>query len=70
MLQLYACLFIFTCEQVSEQSSENPNQELNSQLSVMKDCLAGFSELMVAIVDEDTSDRIIIASAEFVGYLI
>jgi hypothetical protein len=37
----------------------------------MEECLAGFSDLMVAIVDEDTSaDHIIIESAELVGYLI
>lgn len=53
---------------MSGQSSEKKkNQELISQLSLMEDCLAGFSELMVAIVDEDASDAIIIASAELVG---
>ncbi|EFX88482.1 hypothetical protein DAPPUDRAFT_310658 [Daphnia pulex] len=36
----------------------------------MEKCLAGFSELMVAIVDEDTSDKIIIESAEHVGNIL
>jgi|LakMenEpi03Aug12_release.lakeMendotaPanAssembly.Ray.scaffolds.fasta_scaffold2370589_1 hypothetical protein len=74
MLQLYTALFVFifgqVCE-VSEQSSEKKkDQELISQLSLMEVCLAGFSELMLAIVDEDASDAIIITSAELVGYLI
>jgi hypothetical protein len=71
MLQLYTALFVFICGQVSGQSSKKKkNQELISQLSLMEDCLVGFSELMLAIVDEDASDAIIIASAELVGYLI
>jgi hypothetical protein len=71
MLKLYRLLFNFTYEE-SRTSSENINQEMISQsLSLMEECLAGFSDLMVAIVDEDTSaDHIIIESAELVGYLI
>jgi hypothetical protein len=65
-LNLYYHLFKLIHNQVT-QSRKNRKQELDSQLSMMEKCLAGFSELMVAIVDEDTSDKIIIESAEHVG---
>ncbi|XP_046643017.1 importin subunit beta-like [Daphnia pulicaria] len=68
-LNLYYHLFKLIHKQVT-QSRENRKQELDCQLSMMEKCLAGFSELMVAIVDEDTSDKIIIESAEHVGNIL
>ena len=68
MLQLYSYLFIYFCDQVS-QSRQNQTQEFTSQLNLMEKCLTDLSELIVTIVDEDTSDVIILASAEVLGYI-
>lgn len=69
MLQLYGNLFIYISDQVSlDQSSKN--QKFTSELNLMEKCLAGLSELIVAVVDEDTSDVILLASAKLVGYLL
>jgi hypothetical protein len=68
MLQLYSYLFIYFCDQVSE-SRQNQNQEFISPLNLMEKCLADLSELIVTIVDEDSSDVIILASAELVRYI-
>jgi hypothetical protein len=68
MLLLYNNLFIFICDQVS-QCSQKQRQKFTSQLNLMEKCITDLSALIVTVVGKHTSDVIILASAELVGYI-
>lgn len=68
ILKLYTVLFSYTCvEQELDRSEKILEKEYSSRLLLMRECLASVSKFMGDIIDEETSDMVLIAGGTLVG---
>ncbi|KAI9564565.1 hypothetical protein GHT06_008304 [Daphnia sinensis] len=71
MLKLYTVLFSYTCvDQEFGQPEKDLKQEYSHRLLLMQECLKSVSKVMGDIINEETSDMVIIAGGILVGIVI
>ncbi|XP_059353376.1 importin subunit beta-like isoform X2 [Daphnia carinata] len=71
MLKLYTVLFSYTCvDREFGQPEKNLEPEYSSRFKLMQECLKSVSKFMGDIINDETSDMVIIAGGILVGIVI